>query len=106
MIIVDKDGKLVNFDNVETVWIANEQYGVEIIANMVSNDQVVIGSTETMERAEEIMKYFAFKISSGARAINWQEVADPEAAVGQTVDFYREDDDWKMGRSRGTRRWD
>jgi hypothetical protein len=89
MIIVDQDSKIVNFDNVETIWLANEQHGVEIIANMVSNDQVVIGSTETMERAEEIMKYFAFKISSGARVINWEEVADPKDADKHT--FYRED---------------
>ena len=109
MIIFDQDSKIVNFDNVETIWLAmsEQQDGrVELIANMLSNDQVVIGSTKTMQRAEAIMKYLAFKIQSGARVINWEEVADPEDAVEQTVDFYREDDDTKMGRSRGSRRWD
>ena len=95
MIIVDQDSKIVNFDNVETIWLAmsEQQDGrVELIANMLSNDQVVIGSTKTMERAEEIMKYFAFKISSGARVINWAEVADPaDPGDADKQAFYRED---------------
>ena len=81
MIIVNQDGKLVNFDNVETLWPANEQDGVEIIANTVRNDQVIIGKTKTMEEADKILKYIALKIAAGSRMFSWTEVPEIDSLV-------------------------
>lgn len=41
MIIITEDNKIVNFDNVHTIWAAGEQHAVEIIANMYDEQPVL-----------------------------------------------------------------